>query len=462
MTTQERLREKAEQDRRDAGLTRDDQRQGAEMRGLVRDAERVNTANAMAQRAQDARNAAEAAAAERAAQQAIETASTVSETPTPVPVVSSATPRSPTEEQERLRKIGEYNIRAKDEAREDYRQGAEMKAAAEKETAEKAEMDRVARLPQPVPYVSEPPPNAGSFAKEIDNPDWLNTEITRLNRVRNFTTRNQADTTAVDKQIAEREAKLASITSGEYVPLGTDGKPITWYKQQAENYAINQESLKSMPKQNVAFGNLNKSLEKISDVFKTFEPGGGADAKAAAISFLRSIGFDPKNMATANPAAVAEINKYSTNAMFDVLKQAVEGTALDSVVQSIKETVPESSLQPKANREVLSSMKGTAAYIMKFNQDYQDAVVKDKNLNKSLYSSWWMKQPENDAYEITKRFYATTPVRGELTRNTDWSSLTKGHQYVLDENLDKKVKKPTVYVFTGFEGKNPLFDKVGK
>jgi hypothetical protein len=462
MTTEIRLREKAKQDRRDAGLARDDQRQGAEMRDLVRDEERVNTANAMIQRAQDARNAAEAADAERAAQQAIKTASTVSETPTPVPVVSSSTPRSPTEEQERLRKIGEYNIRAKDLAREDYRQGAEMKAAAEKEAAEKAEMDRVARRPQPVPYVSEPPPSAGSFAKEIDNPDWLNTEIARLNRVRNAARSSGVNPEATDKQIAEREAKLASITSGDYVPLGTDGKPITWYKQQAENYAINQKTLESMQAQDVPFGGFVKSLDKISDVFKTFEPGAGADAKAAAVSFARSIGFDPKDTATANPTAVAEIMKYSTNALFDQMKQAVVGTPLLAEVERLSKTVPESSLQPKANREILSNMKGTAAYIMKFNKDYQDAVVKDKNLNKNLYSSWWMKQPENDAVKITKEFYATTPVRGELTRNTDWSGLTKGHQYVLDENLDKKVKKPTVYVFTGFEGKNPLFDKVGK
>ena len=349
------------------------------------------------------------------------------------------------------------NIRAKDEARQDYMQGAEMKAAAEKEPAEKAEMDRVARRPRPVPHVSEPPPNAGSFAKEIDNPDWLNAEIARLNRVRNAARSSGVNPVATDKQIAEREAKLASITSGEYVPLGTDGKPITWYKQQAENYAINQESLKSMQKQDLVRENLTKTFDQIGDVFKTFESGAGAELKASFISFARSAGLGFKNTATANPEAVQELASAegSLNALFNQLKELAPMSP-----DAFFHPMPEASLQPKTNRDLLSSMKGTNAYVMKFNKDYQDAVVKDKNLNKNLYSSWWIKQPENDAGKITKEFYATTPVRGELTRNTDWSRLTKGHQYVLDQSIDKTVKDPTAYVFDGLRNGNPIFSKV--
>ena len=264
-----------------------------------------------------------------------------------------------------------------------------------------------------------------------------------------------------EAQALKKEMQTTGIAYGKAGPIDVPG--YSDMKAHLSNVAENPKWFGEQADAARARAAATNNLHSIRDILESYQSGAASDWKAKALSYAKAAGFDMPSGATSDPAAFETFLKGAYTNIFNQLS-TIGGRAPGVEIRGLEHTVANPSLQPEANRQILSKLQGVLDYEDKFYRDISDANEKaGHGLNRADFMNQWAKNPENSLRDMTAKEYGDTAVRG--ANPPSWTEAARqgrvGHAFILEPGSAPGITTPMRVRFEGLDANGqPKFTRL--
>jgi hypothetical protein len=172
---------------------------------------------------------------------------------------------------------------------------------------------------------------------------------------------------------------------------------------------------------------LLQNLHALGLLYREYQSGAGAEQKAHAVAWMKSLGFDKtlkeisggtldlNNWASWKTGDYQAAIKYSANQFLANLHQLPGGQVRNMEMKGIRETLAEPTLNPDAIRKILGQMEGLQRYDDKYDRDISDYV---ENGPLHLYQTGnfdkqWVSRNDTHLQGMVDEAASKYPIMGE-------------------------------------------------
>jgi hypothetical protein len=172
---------------------------------------------------------------------------------------------------------------------------------------------------------------------------------------------------------------------------------------------------------------LLQNLHALGLLYREYQSGAGAEQKAAAVAWMKSLGFDK----TLKDLSGGKLNiddwaswktgdyqaaiKYSANQFLANLHQLPGGQVRNMEMKGIRETLAEPTLNSDASRKILGQMEGLQRYDDKYDRDISDYVENGPLhlFQTGNFDKQWVGRNDTHLQGMVDQAISKYPVMGE-------------------------------------------------